>query len=122
MGELSLSTSLQLRRLVWVGPLTVLASVAAVLLIRALAVVVLRPDSKFLPLTIAPPILDTIVAVTWAVLVFAIIGRFASDPIRTYRKIAAAVLLVSFLPDIAVARLHLLAELGHTHWHSWRCT
>src|SRR4051812_6296947 len=70
MKRKSLSTSLQLRRLIWVGPITVLASIGAVLLVRAVAVVLLHPDPKFLPLTVAPAILDTTVLVTWAVFVF----------------------------------------------------
>jgi len=102
------SRSLQLRRLIWVGPLTVLTSIAAVLLVRVIAVALLHPGPKFLPLALVPPILDTVVLVTWAVLVFGAFVRFASNAIRKYKIIAAIVLLLSFLPDIAIARSHWL--------------
>ena len=37
-----------------------------------------------------------------AILVFALVGARARQPIRTFRKIAAGALLVSFLPDLAL--------------------
>src|SRR5580692_8983021 len=101
------SVSPQLRRLFWVGPVTVLLSAGAVLFIRTLAVLMLHPGPKFLPLTLVPVIFDTTVLVTWAVLVFATVVRFASNPIRMYHRIAAGALLISFLPDIALGRSHL---------------
>jgi len=45
---------MDLRRLVWVGPLTVVASIAAVLLVRGAVVTVLHPEPAFLPLTVTP--------------------------------------------------------------------
>ena len=63
-------TSLQLGRLIWVGPLTVLASIAAVLLVRFTAVALLHPEPTFMPLTMVPAIIDTAVLVTFAVFVY----------------------------------------------------
>jgi hypothetical protein len=110
--------NLEPRRLVWLGPLAVTASVAAVLTVRFIAVTVLRPDPGFLPLTVTPVIFDTVLFVTLAVLVFhrmavggslppallALAGRRALslDPVPAYRVLAGRVLLVSFLADIAV--------------------
>jgi uncharacterized membrane protein YhaH (DUF805 family) len=34
--------------------------------------------------------------------VFALVGRFAKNPVRTYVIISAVFLVISFLPDIAV--------------------
>jgi hypothetical protein len=116
--------NLVLRRLTWLGPFTVIVSVAAVLATRFIAVTLLRPDPGFMPLTLTPVIFDTVLFVTLAVLVFrrvavrgslppallAIAGAriLTLDPIPAYRAIAGRVLLVSFLlvsflPDIAIA-------------------
>ena len=90
------------------GLLTALASVAAVLLIRIVAVAILHPPASFQPLTLFIPIIDTAIGVWGAVFVFWKIGYYSGDPIRTYRKVAAGVLLISFAPDIAIATQHML--------------
>ena len=46
------------------------------------------------------PIVLTIVLCTSAVLVYALVGRFAKNPVRTYIIISAVFLVISFLPDI----------------------
>jgi hypothetical protein len=99
-----LSPRLQLSRLFWVGPLTVLASVAAVLFVRVVAVAILDPPPEFTPLGWDSSIVLTIVFVTSAVLVFVLVARLASHPIRAYQIIAVIVLLFSFVPDISLAR------------------
>ena len=104
---MNVSTSVHLRRPIWAGPITVLASIAAVLIVRAVAIVLLHPEPKFLPLTILPVVFDTTVLVSLAVLVFGAVVRFASNPIRKYHYIAAGALLVSLLPDVALAKSHL---------------
>ena len=91
-------------RLAWVGPLTVVVAVAAVLLVRFLAVLVLIPQPQFTPLGWALPAIDTAVLVAFAVLIFGAIASAASNPIRTFRRLALIILLVSFLPAIAVVR------------------
>jgi hypothetical protein len=106
MNRESMPVFVLLRRLLWVGPVTVLSSIVAVLVVRLITVLALHPDPKFLPLTMLPVVLDTTVLVTWAVLVFGVVMRFAADPIQRYRRIAGRVLLVSFLPDIALAKSH----------------
>jgi hypothetical protein len=108
-----------LRRLAWVGPLTVLASIGAVLLVRALAIAVVHPEPTFLPLTLTAAILDTIVLVSLAVFVFRLIvsgrnlpgpllalagARFlTADRVTAFRLVAFRALLVSFVPDAFVA-------------------
>lgn len=95
--------SIELRRLWWIGPLTVLASIIGVLIVRVIAVAILRPDPAPPALGWINPIIFTVVLCTGAVLVFALVVRFAKNPIRTYQIIAFIVLLLSFLPDIAFA-------------------
>jgi hypothetical protein len=97
-------TVLQLRRLFWVGPLTVLASIVGVLVVRILAVLILRPNPEPISLGWMAPTIFTLVLVTGGVLVFAAVTRFTKNPIRTYQIIAFVFLLISFLPDIGFAR------------------
>ena len=99
----SSTSPIQLRRLLWVGPLAVVASIIGVLLIQIIAVAILKPDPLPMSLNWGPPIVFTIVLVTAAVIVFALVARFAKNPIRTYQIIAVVVLLLSFLPDVGYA-------------------
>ena len=94
---------LKVKRLFWAGPLTVIGSVVTVLFIRIVAMAILKPDPKFEPLTVGPPTFDTVVAATCAVLVFLATARYSLEPIGDYRALAAKVLVVSFVPDIAFA-------------------
>jgi hypothetical protein len=94
------------RRVFWVGPLTLLASVIAVALIRRIAVSLLHPDPDFLPLSPETPIVDTIFAGAAAVFVFFRMCTYNLNPIAEYRSLAWKVLAVSFLPDVAVGLRH----------------
>ena len=98
--------SLQLDRAPLAGALTVFASVVAVLIIRAIAVAILHPSPRFEPLTIGPPIMDTVIAATIAVLVFLKVAENSVRPVRTWRRIALVVLIVSLWPDVALAQAH----------------
>ena len=98
-----MSTSpIQLKKLWTVGPLTVLAAIAGVLIVRAIALMVLTPPFAPGLEMIFLPVVLTLVFCTAAVVVFALVGRFAKNPIRTYIIISAVFLVISFLPDIAV--------------------
>lgn len=89
-----------LRRLVWVGPLAIVAATAGNVILQQLAVAALQPDPAFMPLTLMPPIFLTVIGVLGAVLVYALVGRFARNPIPLFRRIALVTLVVSFIPDI----------------------
>jgi hypothetical protein len=92
------------RRMLWVAPLTIAASVAAVLAVREVAIRVIHPAPTYEPLGLGAPVLDTILGCLGAILVFANL-----DSVRKYRRVAAVVLLVSFLPDVGLATSH---EMG----------
>lgn len=98
--------SLQLDRAPLAGALTVFGSIVAVLIIRAIAVAILHPNPRFEPLTIGPPIMDTVIAATIAVLVFLKVAEKSLRPVRTWRRIAIVVLIVSFWPDVGLAQAH----------------
>jgi hypothetical protein len=96
------ASTVQLKKLWWVGPLTVLAAIIGVLIVRAIARVILpAPYAPGLEMIMIPIVL-TLVLCVGAVIVFALVGRFAKNPIRTYVIISAVFLIISFLPDIAV--------------------
>lgn len=96
------TSSMQLKKLWWVGPLTVLAAMIGVLIVRAIARAILpAPYAPGLDMFLLPIVL-TLVLCTGAVLVFALVGRFAKNPVRTYIMIASIFLVISFLPDLAV--------------------
>jgi hypothetical protein len=94
------------RRVFWVGPLTIVTSVIAVLAVREVAMWMIHPPPRFEPLTVGPPIFDTILGCVGAILVFACL-----DSVRTYRRVAAVVLILSFIPDVLLATSH---EMGAT--------
>jgi hypothetical protein len=87
------------RALWWAGPLTVAVAVLLVIATREVAVRLLDLPAGFPPLTWQGLIFFTVVGVGLGVLVFAVVAMFSSTPIRTYRKIALVVLVLSMLPD-----------------------
>ena len=93
--------SIQLKKLWTIGPLTVLAAVIGVLIVRAIALAVLTPPFAPGLAMIMLPIILTVILCTAAVIEFALVGRFSKNPIRTYIIISSVFLVISFLPDIA---------------------
>jgi hypothetical protein len=77
-----------------------------VCLIRLAAVAILHPKEEFMPLTPGPPIFDTVFAVVIAIVVFARIWSDSLEPLREWRSLAAKVLVISFVPDVALAVMH----------------
>ena len=97
------TSSIELKKLWWVGPLTVLSAIIGVLIVRTIARMILQPPYAPGLAMIALPIVLTLILCAVAVFVFALVGRFARKPVRTYLIISIIFLLISFLPDIAVA-------------------
>ena len=89
-------------RVLWAAALTVAAAVVAVLVVREIAVRVLHPGPAFAPLFIAPPVVDTILCTVVAIFVFIKI-MFGPNPVRTWRRVATVVLILSFTPDVLLA-------------------
>lgn len=93
-------------RVLWgAAALTVAASVAAVLAVREVAVRTLHPDPAYTPLNLGSPIVATVVCTMMAIYVF--VGM-ASDPnpVRTWRRASAMVLILSFAPCVFMAISH----------------
>src|SRR5262245_9838238 len=90
-------------RLIWVAPLTVIAALAVNFLIR-FVVQSLNPRLARMPQLEQPMITLTIMGCLAAIVVFVIVGLVVRDrPFFWYRVIAIGALLLSWLPDIALA-------------------
>ena len=91
------------KRLAWQGPAAVVLSIAAVFVVRQIALMIfvpLPPEYTLLRSMEAETL--TAVFVTAAVLVFGVVAREAMDPPRTYRRVALVVLVLSFVPDVVL--------------------
>jgi hypothetical protein len=94
------------RRLLWVGPATVVASVLAVWLCQELLIAVLPALDSWSGsvLNATEPTTATALLVTAAVVLFPIVVTIADDnswnPLKTYRRMAFGVLVVSCLPNV----------------------
>jgi hypothetical protein len=95
----------QTRAIAWgryalVALATVIAAVVANLLVYAIGNLVVGYDPQFVVLaTTGGTILFTVVPAIVAVLLYAALLRFASDPVRLFTRIAAVVLVISVIPD-----------------------
>jgi hypothetical protein len=94
--------SLETPRVLAAAALTIAASVIGVLAVREVAVRVLHPNPRFEPLAVGPPILDTFLCTVVAIFVFIKIVS-GPNPLRTWRCVAAVVLVLSFIPDVLLA-------------------
>jgi peptidoglycan/LPS O-acetylase OafA/YrhL len=90
---------IDLNRVWWLGSLTVLAALAAVLIVRVVAFATMDLTAEFPPLTWSGLIIFTTVLVSVGVLVFVFVARSSPTPIRTYRRVALAALVLSLVPD-----------------------
>jgi hypothetical protein len=106
-------SKIQLKKLWWAGPLTVVAAIIGVLIVRAIARMILQPPYAPGLEMIMLPIILTLVLCTGAVIVFALIGRFAKNPALTFTIVSIVFLVISFLPDIMVAS----APFPGAGWH-----
>ena len=87
--------------------MTIAAAVAAVLAVREVAVQVLHPDPAFTPLTVGSPIVGTIGLTMVAIYVF--VGTVSyPNPVRTWRGVGAAALVLSLVPCVLLAISHLM--------------
>ncbi|SPE39270.1 membrane hypothetical protein [Candidatus Sulfopaludibacter sp. SbA3] len=99
-------------RALWgAAALTIAAAVVAVLAVREVAVRALHPDPGFTPLTPGAPIVGTIACTTMAIYVFVGVMSYP-NPVRTWRRAATVVLLLSFLPNVVFAIAHIMG----TRW------
>ncbi len=84
------------------GPATVAASVVAVWIVQQISLAILPPLPRFSGSVLhsSEPTLLTAVLVAAAVLTFPMIVDSSVDPLRSFRRLALVVLLVSFIPNL----------------------
>jgi hypothetical protein len=70
--------------------------------VRTLALAVLNIPADFVQLQTPAFLPLTVVGVLGAVIAFAIVGRLARRPVRTFQIVAVVALVLSFLPDIGL--------------------
>ena len=100
MASTLLREQVALRKLIWVGPLTIVFTVIVNLLIRSIAVSIFGVPETFQYLQAPYVIGSTIVFLLVALLAFVLVNRFARRPIRFYRILAFVVLCISFLSPV----------------------
>ena len=104
--DASSSTSAQPRSVDWgryalIAIGTVIAAVAANLVVYVIGSAVVGYDPGFVVLaTPGGTIIFTLVPAVVAVVVYALLLRFASNPERTFAILAAVVLVLSWIPDL----------------------
>jgi hypothetical protein len=100
MASTLLREHIALRRLIWVGPLTIVIAIIANLIIHAIAISVFGISATFQLLQASSIIGGTIVLLLLALLVFVLVSHFAQRPIQFYRKLALVMLCISFLSPV----------------------
>ena len=96
----------EIRKLVWVGPLTITVAALINLVIRTIAVAFFGVPDGFTNLQAPIVIGSTVVFLLLALVAFVLVGRCARRPVRFYRILALVALFVSFLsPVMALAGL-----------------
>ena len=87
--------------------LTVAAAEVAVLAVREVAVQALHPNPAFTPLSLGSPIVATAMCTLMAVYVFTGLVDHP-NPLRTWRRVSAVVLILSFVPCVLLALSHIM--------------
>ena len=100
MASTLLREHVALRKLIWVGPLTIVSTVIVNLIIRSIAVSSFGVPETFQYVQAPYVIGSTIVFVLVALLAFVLVNRFARRPIQFYRILAFVVLCISFLSPV----------------------
>src|SRR5438552_11691344 len=102
------------RKLMWVGPLTIVVVVLLNLVVRTLAINFFGVAASFLYLQIPVVIGSTVSFLLLALLAFVLVGRFSRQPIRNFWFVAGAALLVSFLDPFLLLAGWWLPVVGMT--------
>ena len=93
---------IDVRRLFWVGPTTVAVSVLAVWIVQQIILAMLPalPPFSASVLNSNEPAMATAILVSAGVLTFPIVADASSNPLRSFRRFALGVLLVSCMPNV----------------------
>lgn len=94
--------TVSLKKLWWVAPLSIVATILANLVTLFILDVIFQLDDAFPPFQPIPIIIVTIMYLIVAILAYILVARFSSNPVRLYNIIALIALIVSFIPNIGL--------------------
>jgi hypothetical protein len=101
-----------IRKLVWVGPLTIVLAVLVNLVVRLIAVSFFGVSSSFPYLQDPVIMITTVVFLVLALLVFVLVDRVSSHPVRSFRIVGSIALVVSFMNPLLQLAGHWLPATG----------
>lgn len=101
-----------IRKLVWVGPLTIVLAVLVNLVVRSFAVSFFGVSSSFPYLQAPVIIITTVIFLVLALLVLVLVGRVSNHPVRSFRILGSIALVVSFLNPLLQLAGHWLPATG----------
>lgn len=101
-----------IRKLVWVGPLTIVLAVLVNLVVRSFAISIFGVSSSFPYLQAPVIIITTVVFLVLALLVFVLIGRVSSHPVRNFWIVGGMALVASFMNPLLQLAGHWLPATG----------
>lgn len=107
-----------LRRLIWLGPLTIVSAIIANLVVRTIAVAFFGVSETFQYFQATDLIGSTIIYLLLALSAFVLVSRFSRQPMRFYRVLALVALLLSlFIPAMALNGLLPIPGMNtHIFW------
>ncbi len=110
------------RRLLWTGPLAAASAAAANAVLYFVASVLGMMPRDFVvqdsgPITLAPVVFSSVIGAVGAAVIFVIVALLARRPIRTFRIVAAVVLVLSFATPLTIpgAPLSMILALELMH-------
>jgi hypothetical protein len=115
LGSAPPSRGVDWGRYALVGLATVIAAIAANVLVYAVGSVLVGYNPQFVVLaSVGPTVLFTVVPAVVAVLLYALLLRFANEPARIFTGIAAVTLIISVIPDFTYIPFVPGASAGQT--------
>jgi predicted Co/Zn/Cd cation transporter (cation efflux family) len=90
------------RQILRAGVLAIAVAIVANLVVRALIMAVVELPENFPPLQPGSIIFFTVIGVAAATLVFALVNRFARNPVRVFRIVAVIALVLSLIPNLSL--------------------
>jgi hypothetical protein len=116
------SEPVAMERLLWVGPLAAISAAIANAVVYFVASALGAMPQDFVvegsgPITLAPVVFSSSIGAVGAAMVFAIVALLARRPIRTFRIVAAVVLVLSFVTPLTIpgAPLSMILTLELMH-------
>ncbi len=110
------------KRLLWVGPLAAISAAIANAVVYIVASALGTMPQDFVvegsgPITLVPVVFSSLIGTAGAAVVFTVVALLAQRPIRTFRIVAAVVLVLSFLTPLTIPKaplsMILTLELMH---------